>query len=156
YPDSLREFFRTVDVGRQGAITVFHDAGAVLFREPSLENPLGEPAVGNMLFAVASRNGNGKYYRGRIEPGGPIQRTALYGLNQRIIVTVSLSEPELLADWQRDATRSVLVGLIMTVALGAFLMLLFRQIDIRHAAEQALIRSQRLESLGQLTGGVAH
>jgi nitrogen-specific signal transduction histidine kinase/ActR/RegA family two-component response regulator len=35
-------------------------------------------------------------------------------------------------------------------------MLLYRQMDVRHAAEQALIRSQRLESLGQLTGGVAH
>src|SRR5688572_29620725 len=32
FPDSLREFFRTVDVGRQGAVTVFSN-GAVLFRE---------------------------------------------------------------------------------------------------------------------------
>ena len=156
YPDSLREFFRTVDVGQEGAITVFHDAGAVLFREPSLTNPLGESAAGNMLFTAAARDGKSTRYRGRIEPGGPIQRTALRGLNQRILVTVSLSEPELLADWTRDATRSVVAGIILSAALGAFLLLLFRQMDIRHAAEQALIRSQRLESLGQLTGGVAH
>jgi signal transduction histidine kinase/CheY-like chemotaxis protein len=155
YPDSLRKFFGTVDVGRQGVITVFHDAGAILFREPSRRNPLGEPAVGNMLFAVAGRAGSSPY-RGPIEPGGAIYRTAIVGLTQRIIVTVSLRESELLADWRRDTTRSAIASAVMAAALGAFLLLLFRQMDAGHAAEQALIRSQRLESLGQLTGGVAH
>lgn len=155
FPDSLREFFRTVDVGRQGAVTVFHGAGAVLFREPSLRNPLGESTAGNMLF-MAARRGRPTHYRGRLAPGGPVERTALRGLDQRIIVAVSLSEPELLAGWRRDVTRSAIVGLVVAVALGGLLLVLFRQMDIRHAAEQALIRSQRLESLGQLTGGVAH
>jgi signal transduction histidine kinase/ActR/RegA family two-component response regulator len=157
FPDSLRRFFRTVDVGREGAISVFHDGGAVLFREPSEINPLGEQATGSPLFEAAKRAGGTGHFRGRIEAGGPVLRTAFRSLDaERIIVAVSLSERELLADWSHDATTSIVFGVFMTLVAIAFLLLLYRQMDIRESAEQALIRSQRLESLGQLTGGVAH
>ena len=155
-PDSLREFFSTVDVGSAGSITVFHEGGFVLFREPSARNPLGDQASGSPLFAAAKRlNGTG-LYRGRIDATAPVSRTAFRPLDQRLIVAVSLSEPELLADWNRDLATSLTVGSVLTLAAIALLMVLYRQIDVRHTAEQALIRSQRLESLGQLTGGVAH
>ena len=77
-------------------------------------------------------------------------------MEPHLIVAVSLSEPELLADWNRDVIMSLGVGVFTIIALTAFLLLLYRQMDVRHTAEEALIRSQRLESLGQLTGGVAH
>ena len=156
FPDSLREFFRTVDVGRQGAVTVFSDAGAVLFREPSERNSLGELATSSPLYAAAKRQGDSGYFRGRVRADAPMLRTAFRSIEPRLSIAVSLSEPELLGNWSRDVSRSLTAGVFLLVAVAAFLMLLYRQMDERHAAEQALIRSQRLESLGQLTGGVAH
>jgi len=155
-PDSLRAFFRTVDIGRAGSVTVFHDAGTILFREPSAGNPIGELATGSPLYAAAKRTGGSGLFRARAQADGPVLRTAFRSLDPRLIVAVSLSEPELLEAWNRDATMSVAVGVFMVVVVTAFLLLLYRQMDVRNAAEQALIRSQRLESLGQLTGGVAH
>ena len=156
-PDSLREFFRTVDVGREGAIGVFHTGGVVLFREPSTRNPLGDEVTGHPLFEAAQRLGGVGAYRGRVQSSGPMLRTAFRSLpEERLIVAVSRSEAELLREWRRDATMSLVVGLVIAAGLAAFLGLLFHQMDVRARAEQALVRSQRLESLGQLTGGVAH
>jgi signal transduction histidine kinase/CheY-like chemotaxis protein len=155
-PDSLREFFRAVDVGRTGSVTVFHAAGFVLLREPSIRAALGEQAAGSPLFAAAKRIGGTGRFRGRVDGDGPIQRTAFRSLDGQLIVAVSLSEPELLVHWNRDAAASLTVGTVLALVLGAFLLLLYRQMDVRQSAEEALIRSQRLEALGQLTGGVAH
>jgi signal transduction histidine kinase/CheY-like chemotaxis protein len=157
YPDSLRTFFRNVDVGREGEVSAFHDGGVVLFREPSERNPLGEQAAGSPLFEAAKRVGGTGHFRGRVAADAPMLRTAFRALpEQRIIVAVSLGENELLAAWNHDARMSLAVGALLVVLSVAFLLLLYRQIDVRHTAEQALIRAQRLESLGQLTGGVAH
>jgi len=156
FPDSLREFLRTVDVGRSGSISVFHESGFVLIRQPSDRNPLGDQAAGMPLFAAAKRVGGAGLFRGPIEAGAPVSRTAFRPSNQRLIVAVSLSEPELLSGWNRDAATSLTFATMLILAVVAFLLLLYRQLDVRHAAEQALLRSQRLESLGQLTGGVAH
>ena len=155
FPDSLREFFRTVDVGRQGAVTVFSN-GAVLFREPPERSSVGELATSSPLYSAAKRQGDSGYFRGRVRPEAPILRTAFRSIEPRLSIAVSLSEPELLGNWSRDVSRSLTAGVFLLVAVAAFLLLLYRQMDERHAAEQALIRSQRLESLGQLTGGVAH
>jgi len=157
FPDSLRAFFRNVDVGREGSVSVLHDGGSVLIREPSVGNPIGEQATGSPVFETAKRIGGNGLYRGSMEADAPILRTAFRALaDQHLIVAVSLSEHELLAEWTRDAVTSVSVGLFVTFTVAAFLVLLYRQMDIRDSAEQALIRAQRLESLGQLTGGVAH
>jgi signal transduction histidine kinase/ActR/RegA family two-component response regulator len=157
FPDSLRKFFRNVDVGREGKIDVFHEGGAVLFREPSSGNPTGEQAAGSPLFEAAKRVGGNGHFRGRIAAGEPTLRTAFRTLDeQKIIVAVSLSENELLGGLHHDLEVSLTLGSLLLVGSAAFLLLLFRQMDSRQVAEQALIRSQRLESLGQLTGGVAH
>jgi len=157
FPDSLRSFFRNVDVGRDGVVAVFHDGGSVLFLEPSERNPIGERASGSPMFEAAKRMGGSGLFRGRIEPAAPVLRTAFRSLlDERLIVAVSLSERELLADWNRDTATSLAFGLALLVAVVALLLALYRQMDVRHSAEQALVRAQRLESLGQLTGGVAH
>jgi hypothetical protein len=52
-PDELRGFFGTLDVGRQGALWVFHPNGIVLFHEPSEVSPAGQSAAGNPIFEAA-------------------------------------------------------------------------------------------------------
>jgi signal transduction histidine kinase/ActR/RegA family two-component response regulator len=156
-PDQLREVFRSADVGNRGVVTVFHRDGFVVFREPSDRNPIGQVATTQPLFEAAMHAGGNGVFRGRAEPNGPILRTVFRALPERdLIVAVSLSEDDLLGEWSRDRAISVGVGVLFTVALGAILFLIFREMDTRAAAQETLSRSQRLESIGRLTGGIAH
>jgi signal transduction histidine kinase/ActR/RegA family two-component response regulator len=156
-PDELREVFRSADVGKRGVVTVFHRGGFVVFREPSDKNPIGQVATTQPLFEAAMRAGGNGVFRGRADPNGPILRTVFRALPERdLIVAVSLSEDDLLGEWTRDRAISIRVGVLFTLALGAILFLVFREMDTRAAAQETLSRSQRLESIGRLTGGIAH
>ena len=156
-PDALREVFRSADVGTRGVVTVFHRDGIIVFREPSGENPIGESAKTEPLFAAAVRAGATGMNRGPVEVNGPIFRTAFEALpNRDLIVAVSLREDELLADWRRDLATTVVRVAVFAIALAVILALTFREMDTRVAAQEALGRSQRLESIGRLTGGIAH
>ncbi|MGQ0649232.1 MAG: ATP-binding protein [Gemmatimonadaceae bacterium] len=155
-PDSLREFFRTIDVGEGGTVTVFHADGFVVFREPSVRNPIGESAVGDPLLDVGRHAGRGSL-RTKASPGRSALRNGVLSLpGLSLIVAVSLSEPELLATVQRDALISAIVLAMLAASAATGLLALFRQMDRRAAMESAMNRAQHLEVLGRLTGGVAH
>jgi signal transduction histidine kinase/CheY-like chemotaxis protein len=156
-PDELREVFRSADVGARGMVTVFHRDGFIVFREPSGQNPIGQVATTQPVFEAARRVGGNGVFVGRSERNGPVLRTVFRALPDRdLIVAVSLAEEDLLGEWRRDRAISIGVGALIAVALAAILFLTFREMDTRAAAQEALSRSQRLESIGRLTGGVAH
>jgi signal transduction histidine kinase/ActR/RegA family two-component response regulator len=80
-----------------------------------------------------------------------------------LIVAVSIGEEHALAGWRQEVFIGglILVGVLIAFALAVMAML--RQLEARELAEAALHQqqqrsadAQRLESLGQLTGGVAH
>jgi signal transduction histidine kinase/CheY-like chemotaxis protein len=155
-PSALRSFFQTVNAGREGVVWVLHPDGLVLFREPSTTNPIGERVPDNPIVRAASRAPTGSL-RGPIGPGGPVLLTAYHQTAEpALIVAVSLSQSEILAEWWRQVTASLAVLAVLGFAAAGTWFVLFRQIDARDAAEQALSRAQRLESIGRLTGGVAH
>ena len=56
-PEAFREFFRTVDVGEEGIISVFHPDGVVLLREPSEPDGSGTSATANPVLQAAQRAG---------------------------------------------------------------------------------------------------
>jgi signal transduction histidine kinase len=156
-PDSLRGFFGNVDTGREGMVAVWHLDGFVLVREPSGSNPIGEAATGNPVFDLALQSGDSGTFRGSATTGAPVSRHAYRRMSDlRLAVAVTLSEHELLEEWRSDAAMSIAVLALLAAMVIAFLVVTFRQMDVRAAAELAASRSQRLESLGQLTGGVAH
>jgi signal transduction histidine kinase/CheY-like chemotaxis protein len=156
-PANLRGVFHTVDVGKYGTVWVFHKGGAVVLREPSTANPIGETAIGNSLFERAKAASDSGFFRGSIVAGAPITRSAFRTIREQpLIVAVSLNEAEVLEEWRHDTGNSIAIIVLVAVVVAAVLTLLFRQIDVRAVAEAALVRSQRLESLGKLTGGVAH
>src|SRR5688572_13943582 len=57
--DSFRQFFRTLDIGTEGIITVLHRDGVVVFREPSTQDPIGQSAEGDPFLQLA-RDGPGR------------------------------------------------------------------------------------------------
>ena len=156
-PSELRGFFRTVDVGPGGTTWIFHPDGAILVREPSQTDPIGESSADNPVFRAARGAAAPGLLRGPLSPGGPALVSAYRTTTKpSLIVGVSLSQADVLADWNRAARLSAAILAVLggTVALG--LWLAFRQLDAHDAALAALQRAQRLESVAHLTGGVAH
>jgi signal transduction histidine kinase/CheY-like chemotaxis protein len=151
-PDAYREFFRTVDVGTDGIIWVFHPTGIVLFREPSTDDPIGQAAGANPIVQAARQAPGGGLIEGRVDTDGPRFMSAHRTLGTPpLTVAVSLSRDEILADW-RDQRRSFFIGFAaLAVTLALMMKILFGQMNIRLKLEQgakarlqaALEREQR-------------
>jgi signal transduction histidine kinase/ActR/RegA family two-component response regulator len=145
-PDAYRDYFRTVDVGRDGVIWVFHANGVLLFREPWDTARIGESVRGNPLFEASQTSGTG-VITGAFAPGGTqfISGFRTIGTPQ-LSVAVSLSESEILADWRHQRRTSALAFAALTLTLGAMLSVLFRQMAARSRIEAELGEVQRLEA----------
>ena len=99
-PNAFREFFRTVRIGKDGAIWVFHPNGVILFREPSVRNPLGAPASGHPVLMAAKNRADGLLSQ-PLEPGGPPLITAYRTLaSPSLVVAMSLGQEDALAEWR--------------------------------------------------------
>jgi signal transduction histidine kinase/ActR/RegA family two-component response regulator len=146
-PDSYREFFKTVDVGHDGMTWVFHPDGIVLFREPSSGNPIGEPAAGNRLLRAALGSPGNGVVTGPLVPGGPRLVSAYRRLaTPPVVVAVALDEREVLADWRHQRRVSAIGFAILTVTLGAMVLVLFAQMTSTARVERELGDLQRVES----------
>jgi PAS domain S-box-containing protein len=155
-PERLREFYRSVDVGPKGAITVLHPEGIVLFREPSSQDPIGQPAQNHPIFVAQRERPGAGVLRGPLAMGGPSYLSAYRSVPfPALVVAVSLAEEDVLASW-----RSVtLLALGLTLALGIALLLaaslIKREIRDRTAATARLVETdaalrasrQRLQAL---------
>jgi signal transduction histidine kinase len=153
-----RTFFRTLDIGAHGGVWVFHVDGAVLFREPSSANPLGQTAAGNPIFEAAKSGVQFGTLESAFEPNGPVFLTAFQRMpTLPLIVAVSLERNEVLQDYRHQIRMSLLFFVVLTVLLSATLLVLFRQMDAKAAAEQALREEQEADAqrLGQLNERLA-
>ncbi len=145
-PAELGRFFQRLDVGRNGVVWVFHLDGAVLFREPSSSIAIGQSAKSNVIFQTALQRQSGTL-REAVEDSGPVMLTAFRTTaSPRMIVAVSLSAEDLLANWRREAVMGAATFVSAMVLLGATLLVLFRQMDAKTAAEAALERTRAEES----------
>jgi signal transduction histidine kinase/ActR/RegA family two-component response regulator len=142
-PWTTRGFFNSIDVGRRGALWVFHESGVELFRRPAEG---GGANTGRPIFQAASRNRTG-VIQAPITRDGPLLVTAYHTSRSPALVTAaSLDRDEVLENWTREAYASAQVigfGVVMSV-LG--LLVLFRQMDAKAEAERALALAQEREA----------
>jgi signal transduction histidine kinase/ActR/RegA family two-component response regulator len=143
-----QRFFKSVDVGQRGIVWVFHPDGVVLFSEPSTVNRIGQSARNNPIFRAASQHGGSGRLNEPLEAGGPVLLSAFHTMSTPpLVVSVSLDQREVLAEWQHEAAASAAQFGAAAVTLVATLVILFWQMDAKARAERALVDAQQLESV---------
>jgi signal transduction histidine kinase len=159
-PYALRNFYGSIDT-EGGAVRVLHRTGVILLEEPETGKPARDDDPVLASYAAGERQG---VFLGPIASGGPPMITSYAAVRDTdMIVATSLSQGQALSSWRQEVLFGglILAGVLIAFCLAVALML--RQLEARAAAEAALLQqqqrsaeAQRLESLGQLTGGVAH
>ena len=146
-PAEARGFFRNIDVGQRGTVWIFHPDGVVLFREPSEENAIGEPARENSIFAAAATRGGSGTLREALTADGPVLLTAFHTTERPpLVVAVSLDRDEVLTAWRHDVVGSAVVFGALGITLGATLFVLYRQMDANLAAQRESTRTREIEA----------
>ena len=145
--DTFRQFFRKLDIGTEGVITVLHRDGVVVFREPSSSDPIGQSAEGDPLLPFARHTAGHGLRNGPLVPGGPSFVTAYENLQRpSMLVAVSLKRSEVLAEWRDHARTSGLAVGALAMTLGLIVVGLLSQTAARARAEAELSQHQQAEA----------
>lgn len=145
--DYFQQIYRTIDVGRAGAIALMSDDGTVLVREP--ERFIGEDVQSDVpMFSDAYKN----LTAGTYVSGSPIDNVRRLSAFRRvwrypIIANVALSCNDYLADWRAAVwKRTTALGLVLVLiaALGFGLDVQMRK---RKRAEESLARLALIDAL---------
>ncbi|HXH44821.1 MAG TPA: ATP-binding protein [Bradyrhizobium sp.] len=160
-PDSFSEFYRKLSRGRD-AFGLVRSDGTVLARFP--EGRIEDIRGPNDLSRAMEKEPNA----GLLEMQSPLdllERIVGYQKvrGYEIYVVAGIEKAALRAEFWRDTLLRLAVGIPIALSLLALSLYALRRAESyrdevvrREAAEAALKQGQRLEALGQLTGGVAH
>jgi two-component system NtrC family sensor kinase len=137
-------------------ISLFHLDGTLVTGHPLSSADVGKKFGHLLVFARQLHASRGSFWtdEGK-EPG-------MHAVSYRVVsgapflVRVSRSRDGALVEWRRTATGAGVAMLVLSVFLGWLLLRLARDRARRERERQRRAQAEKLEALGQLTGGIAH
>ncbi len=145
--ERLRDFYRSLEIGKSGIISILRPDGQLLFRHPQAN--LGMlPADHPLLHLPAVYTANA-VHMGPLEAEGASYLTAIRQARVPALrVAVSISKDELLQPWWLEVWRSLIIIFVTGGALGLAAYQISRQVKERLVAtEDYLIKNQQFRDI---------
>jgi two-component system, NtrC family, sensor kinase len=162
-PEYFEGFYGKIGRPPGSYFSLIRDDGLILARHPALNQDTRLPPQGDLLKAFRANSLEGTLtLLSRVD--GIRRRVSYLKLPELPVYVASGLETAAIRDaWISQSSRHLIFGIPATGALITVIALalrrtrnLYEEAKRRQAAEGALKQAQRLEALGQLTGGVAH
>jgi two-component system NtrC family sensor kinase len=160
-PEYFSGFYAKISREAGSYASLIRDDGLILARFPPNDTPALLPN-GELLKAIRADSEGALLLTSKLDN---IERKVAYRKVSGfpVYVVAGQETPAIRAQWLSQMSNHLIFGLPATAALIAIVLLALRrtrrfneEATRRQVAENALKQSQRLEALGQLTGGVAH
>ncbi|MDQ4135866.1 MAG: PAS domain S-box protein, partial [Pseudomonadota bacterium] len=142
--DYISKLFDSVALGSDSTITLSSIQGIILTRRPNQNVFAGQDISSSILFReMLPASPMGEYETVAASDG--VKRLFSYRKldNLPAVLSVGLSEAEVLAPWRADLERNILFTLSAVAGLVGLGLLLSREVRRRDQVEQALLASER-------------
>ncbi|MGE0423897.1 MAG: ATP-binding protein [Reyranellaceae bacterium] len=153
-PESLRGFYASIDVGDGGSLWVVHSTGLVLMRQPRPPPDMGLTLPTTAPLRQAMTASGGGHFNGDV--GRPSDNLTSFRRTDRgsLVVALTQSEIDILRDWRREATTSIIVlALIVLITIGAVIAI-DRELGARRTAEDEVQRRNAVLNRAQEIAGI--
>ncbi|RIK97876.1 MAG: hypothetical protein DCC72_02570 [Burkholderiales bacterium] len=155
-PTHFEALYRSMELGPGQTIELFYEDRTRVARYPADDSKIGRKATREEVFGTSAGNGAAATIAAR-DGLFHVRMTSYRRLGDApFVVTLTQEPPSLLAAWRAEVFGAALAMAALTGLLIALVVQLRRKRQMAARVSQRIAQSERIEAVGQLTGGIAH